>query len=486
MAKPPPPPTTTLVWLRQDFRLADNPALTAAVARGGAVLAVYVVDDVTPGAFAMGGASRWWLHHTLAAFAASLAKLGGALILRRGNPCDIIPALAAETGADQVHANALHEPWFRANDRAIASTLQNAGRRLVRHRAATLFDPEAIRTKTGTVYGIYTPFARACLAGPAPRPPLPVPARVPAPAALPPSVALADLALLPKTPDWAGGLRDAWAPGEATAHALLRHFVQTAITGYETQRNLPAQPGTSRLSPHLHWGEISPHSVWHAAASIPGEGARVYRSEILWREFAQYLLWHHPHMPTAPLRAEFENLPWRHDDAGLRAWQRGQTGIPIVDAGMRELWQTGWMHNRVRMIVASFLVKHLLIDWRAGAAWFWDTLVDADLGANSASWQWVAGTGIDAQPFFRVFNPVSQSAKFDPTGEYIETYVPELAALPEKYIHAPWENPPMLQAQTGTAIGMIYPPPMINLADGRTRALDIWRATVKTRAATPP
>ena len=212
----------------------------------------------------------------------------------------------------------------------------------------------------------------------------------------------------------------------------------------------------------------------------------MYRSEILWREFAQYLLWHHPHMPTAPLRAEFENLPWRHDDVALRAWQRGQTGIPIVDAGMRELWHTGWMHNRVRMIVASFLVKHLLIDWRAGAAWFWDTLVDADLGANSASWQWVAGTGIDAQPFFRVFNPVSQSAKFDPTGEYIETYVPELAALPEKYIHAPWETPPMLQAQTGTAIGMIYPPPMINLADGRTRALDIWRATVKTRAATAP
>ena len=254
MAKQPPPPTTTLVWLRQDFRLADNPALTAAVARGGAVLAVYVVDDVTPGAFAMGGASRWWLHHTLATFAASLAKLGGALILRRGNPCDIIPALAAETGADQVHANALHEPWFRANDRAIATSLQNAGRRLVRHRAATLFDPEAIRTKTGTVYGIYTPFSRACLAGPAPRPPLPAPVRVQAPDTLPPSVALADLALLPTTPDWAGGLRDAWAPGEATAHALLRHFVQTAITGYETQRNLPAQPGTSRLSPHLHWG----------------------------------------------------------------------------------------------------------------------------------------------------------------------------------------------------------------------------------------
>jgi deoxyribodipyrimidine photo-lyase len=300
--------------------------------------------------------------------------------------------------------------------------------------------------------------------------PTPAPARIPGVAGVA-SDRLEDWGLLPTAPDWAGGLRNAWSPGEAGAQARLAAFAAAALDRYKAERDMPGMDGTSRLSPHLAWGEIAPRQLWHA-----GAGYEKFRDEVLWREFAANLLWQHPGLPEAPLRAQFAAMPWRSDAAGLRAWQRGQTGVPIVDAGMRQLWQTGWMHNRVRMVVASFLVKHLLIPWQDGEAWFWDTLVDADLAQNAASWQWVAGCGADAAPYFRVFNPVLQGRKFDPDGAYVRRFVPELAALPDAAIHAPWEAAPLLLAGAGVRLGATYPHPIVDLPMGRDRALAAFAA----------
>ncbi len=467
-----------ILWFRQDLRLEDHAALAAAMAGGRPVLPVYVLDDAAAGPWAMGGASRWWLHHSLASLQAALAARGASLILRRGRAAELLPALLAETGAVEIHAGRMHEPWAREVEAALARTLPAGTLHL--HRTATLFDLEPIRTKTGGIYGMYTPFARTLRAMGDPPPAIPAPARIPScppPASDTLAESLADWALLPTRPDWAAGFRTAWTPGEAGAQSRLAAFVARAVHGYDIGRNLPGQEGTSMVSAHLHWGELSPGQVWRAAAAAPGKGAGlpVYLGEILWREFSAYLLWHNPHLPEQPLRPRFAALPWRRDPDGLRAWQRGRTGVPIVDAGMRQLWQTGWMHNRVRMIAASFLVKHLLIDWRAGEDWFWDTLVDADLASNAASWQWIAGSGIDSQPFFRVFNPVSQGEKFDPDGAYVRAWVPELRHVPARWIHAPWTAP------AGLPPG--YMAPIVDLAAGRQRALDAYRATVREAAA---
>jgi deoxyribodipyrimidine photo-lyase len=476
------PTATALVWFRQDLRLADNPALIAAAASGH-VLPVYVLDDDAHGAWTMGGASRWWLHFSLTALARQLAALGAPLILRRGRAETIIPALAAQAGAATVHAGLAHEPGWRACDARVESALRAAGRSLVLHRSATLTDFAAIRTRTGSIYGVYTPFARAIEAAGDPPPPRPAPSRLHAATAIA-GDRLQDWALLPTRPDWAGGLRDSWVPGEAAALKRLPQFLHQAAARYATGRNLPGMDGTSMLSPHLHFGEISPRTLWHAVRG-GGDGAdrQTYLRELLWREFSAYLLWHHPTLPEAPLRPAFARLAWRTDAPALKAWQQGRTGVPIVDAGMRQLWQTGWMHNRVRMIAASFLVKHLLIAWQAGAAWFWDTLVDADLASNSASWQWIAGTGIDAQPFFRVFNPVTQGEKFDSDGAYVRRFVPELAALPNDHLHAPWAAPPLVLAAAKITLGRTYPRPLIDLAEGRTRALEVYKRTVREAAA---
>ncbi|MCX7384154.1 MAG: deoxyribodipyrimidine photo-lyase [Alphaproteobacteria bacterium] len=449
-----------ILWFRRDLRLADNPALIAAAATGRPVLAVYVHDEATAGAWAPGGAARWWLHHSLGALAVGLAAIGGRLVLRRGRYAEVIPALVAETRAVAVHAALPVEPWARDALRAMKAALPVP---LVIHPGPLLHHPEAIRTKTGRPYTVFTPFARAFLAlGDVP-PPQPAPARIDAHPA--PSDRLDDWRLLPATPDWAGGLRAAWAPGEAGAQAALDRFAAGAARFYAERRDFPAEAATSRLSPHLAFGEISPRQAWSA-------GGEKFRAELLWREFSAHLLWHHQDLPDAPLRAQFAGMPWRDDRAGLAAWQRGRTGIPIVDAGMRELWQTGWMHNRVRMIVASFLVKHLLIDWRHGEAWFWNTLVDADLAANAASWQWVAGSGADAAPYFRIFNPVLQGRRFDPDCAYVRGFVPELASLPTRFIHAPWEAPPALRPPA-------YPAPIVDLAAGRARALAAFAAIGK-------
>ena len=472
---------TSLVWFRQDLRLHDQPALLAAMAGGGRVLAVYVLDDSM--AWPMGGAGRWWLHGSLASLGAALKAAGAGLVLRRGRSEDIIPALAREIGAKMVHAGVAHEPGWRAADAAIASILQEEGRSLALHRTSSLVDFDAVRSKTGTVYGMYTPFARAVEEMGEPGQPQPAPTAI-KPAKPVASDRLEDWGLLPNRPDWAGGLRATWTPGEPAAAKRLALFVSGAVGRYGTGRNLPGEDGTSMLSPHLHFGEISARTVWHASRTEDdGKDHFTYRRELIWRDFSAYLLWHHPTLPEAPLRPAFARLAFRQDPDGLHAWQRGMTGVPIVDAGMRQLWQTGWMHNRVRMIAASFLVKHLLIAWQEGVAWFWDTLVDADLASNGASWQWVAGTGIDSQPFFRVFNPVTQGEKFDADGGYVRRFVPELARLPDRYVHAPWTAPPAVLADAGVVLGRDYPNPVVDLSEGRNRALDVYRRTVREVAA---
>ena len=475
------PAGTSVVWFRQDLRLADQPALLAAMAGGARVLPVYVLDDTI--AWPLGGASRWWLHGSLAALGAALGAAGAPLVLRRGPAAEIIPALAREVGAGVVHAGIAHEPGWRKADAAVLRALQADGRRLALHRTSTLIDLDRIRSKTGTVYGMYTPFARAVEETGEPEDPRPAPARIESAGALDPD-ALDDWGLLPTKPDWAAGLRATWSPGEAAAQTRLERFVGDAVARYGTGRNLPGEDGTSMLSPHLHFGELSPRTVWHASRR-EGEGRdhHTYRRELIWRDFSAYLLWHHPTLPELPLRPAFGRLAFRDDPAGLAAWRRGRTGVPIVDAGLRQLWQTGWMHNRVRMIAASFLVKHLLMSWQAGEAWFWDTLVDADLASNAASWQWIAGTGIDSQPFFRVFNPVTQGQKFDTDGGYVRRFVPELARLPARHVHAPWTAPASVLAEAGVVLGRDYPKPIVDLAEGRNRALEVYRRTVREAAA---
>ncbi len=442
------------MWFRQDLRLADNSALTAAAA--GPVLPVFIHD--TTGPWAYGGAQIWWLGQSLRALAAELAARGAPLLLLQGDATRLIPELAARIGADAVHAARLYEPAARARDEAVHAALAAQGCRLHLHQGVLLHEPHRVRTGQGNAYGVYTPFSRNLFAAGEPPPPLPAPARL---HAVPDAPSGGDFPA-PSGPDWWAEFPAHWTPGEAGAAARLERFGQPGIRAYPDARNTPGIAGTSGLSPHLRWGEISPRQVWHAARALGATGDHTFLKEVLWREFAYHLLWHRPHMPETPLQPAFANFPWAPDARLLRAWQRGLTGYPIVDAGMRQLWHTGWMHNRVRMIVASFLVKHLLQPWQDGQAWFWDTLVDGDLASNSASWQWVAGCGADAAPYFRVFNPVLQGEKFDPAGAYVRAFIPELAALPDKYIHKPWEAP---RPPPG------YPPPIIGLSEGRDRAL---------------
>ncbi len=478
-----------LMWFRQDLRLADNPALAAAASGGLPVMALYILDDSLP--WAMGGASRWWLHHSLAALDAELRRqYGFGLTLRRGKAETLLPALAAECGAVAVHWNRCYEPAAIARDTAIKAALKQQGITAGSHNAALLYEPWTVQTQGGSWFKVYSAFWRACSALGDPQPPIPAPKSMKGITGIA-SDTLESWALLPGKPDWAGGLRDTWVPGSLGAETLLGNFLDHALDGYAEQRDVPASAGTSRLSPHLHFGEIGPRQVWQAVRlavdsgpTTAGKHAEKYLSELGWREFSHHLLYHFPELPRQNFRADFDAFPWNRDDAALQRWQRGQTGYPIVDAGMRELWHTGWMHNRVRMVVASFLVKHLRQHWREGEAWFWDTLVDADLANNAASWQWVAGSGADAAPYFRIFNPMLQGERFDPEGEYVRRWVPELKTMPARFIHKPWTAPASVLHEAGVKLGTSYPLPMVDHDAARALALTAF-SSLRSQDAAP-
>ena len=412
----------SLVWFRQDLRLSDNPALAAAVQRGKPVIPVFIWAPEEEGSWPPGAASRWWLSRSLAALSADLEKLGSRLIVRRGPSIEAIDRLMAETGAGALFLNRRYEPRPMGRDGDVLTNLRRQGFIAEGFNGNLLFEPWTIANQSGKPFRVFTAFWRTCMKCPIPKPAADAPRRLRSPESWPSSLALADLQLEPSF-DWASGFREVWQPGEAGALGQLKRFLEETAARYETGRDRPDQTGTSRLSPHLHFGEISPREIWRAAPNN-----QAYLRQLIWREFAYHLLFHFPESTDRPLRPEFAQFPWKSDPAKFRAWTRGETGYPLVDAGMRELWHTGWMHNRVRMVVASFLVKHLLIDWREGAAWFWDTLVDADLANNTLGWQWVAGSGADAAPYFRIFNPSIQAAKFDPDGAYVRRWAPDSAA----------------------------------------------------------
>ena len=472
--------TPIVVWLRQDLRLADTPALAYASASGRPVIVLYLFDT-DPEQRRMGGASLWWLNRSLIALSSSLQAIGSRLILRKGKASEVLPQVVTETGAGQVVWNRLYEPSAIARDTSLKAELKATGVEVQSFNAALLNEPWTVETGSGGPYKVFTPYWRAARTKVGQQPALPAPHSLMSPERWPDSDTLSDWQLQPTHPDWSTGFGD-WTPGEAGALQNLNDFLGGPANDYAEGRDQPGKTGTSRLSPHLHFGEISPRQVWIAAhgASAMGdlnEGARdKFLAEIGWREFNHYLLFHFPTLPTANFKPGFDRFAWQEDAEGLKAWQRGLTGYPMVDAGMRELWATGWMHNRVRMITASFLIKHLLIHWREGEAWFWDTLLDADLANNAAGWQWTAGTGADASPYFRIFNPFSQGEKFDPKGDYIRRWVPELARLPNKVIHRPWEATAFELSTAGITLGKTYPRPIIDHAKARARALSAYAA----------
>ncbi|HUD93973.1 deoxyribodipyrimidine photo-lyase [Sphingobium sp.] len=449
-----------LLWFRQDLRLADQAALAAAASEGP-VIPVYILDDEGPRQWEMGGASRWWLHHSLSRLDESLREKGSRLILRRGKSAEQLAQVAQEVGATRVHALHHYEPWWRNAEKAVARQLD-----LCLHDGGLLLPPGAVRTGTGSLYRIYTPFARAVMEHMPPAAPHPAPRRIDAPAKWPDSDSLVDWALLPARPNWAKGFDADWRPGEEGARHNVANFIDEA-GDYPTARNLPSVEGTSRLSPHLHFGEVSPAYVWHRISSSRHD-ATIFLKELIWRDYAHVQICEFPTYGSANARDPFDALAWRdlrEAGADFAAWKQGLTGYPIVDAGMRQLWTTGWMHNRVRMIAASFLIKHLLIDWRHGARWFWDTLVDADYANNSVNWQWVAGSGVDANLFTRIMAPLTQSEKFD-AADYIREWVPELAGLSDEAIHDP-------DAHDGRPRD--YPAKIIGHREGRERALAAYR-----------
>ncbi len=465
-----------IVWFRRDLRVADNPALCAAMASGRPVIGLYCLEEGTP--LSPGGAQRWFLHHALEALAGSLQTIGVPLVLRRGPAGDEVARLVGQAGAAALYWNRRYAAAEIEQDKGVKAALTADGVEAHSFNGSLLREPWEVKTKTGGPYRVFTPFWNTLRAiGPG-RPALPAPTgKSPAAAARPKSLQLGDLDLLPRSPDWATEFGEMWRAGETAASDALAAFLEDAARTYSEDRNRPDLIGTSRLSPHLAVGAIGPVQIWAAATAaiesgrLPEKEGWKFLSEIAWREFSWHLLYFNGAMATAPLRAEFGAFPWRDDRAALSAWRRGMTGVPIVDAGMRELWRTGWMHNRVRMIAASFLVKNLLIDWRDGERWFWDTLVDADPASNAASWQWVAGSGADAAPYFRIFNPVTQGEKFDPDGAYVRRYVPELADLPAEVIHQPWTASDKALQRAKVELGTTYPAPIVDLAETRKRAL---------------
>jgi len=476
----PVPSGPAIVWFRQDLRLTDNPALAEAVASARPIIPVYILED-SDQARTPGGATLWWLDKSLKALADSLERRGSRLILRRGDAAHNLNEIIAATGAGAVFWNRLYDKHAVARDSAIKSDLTADGVTVTTCNGSLLNEPWTVKNGSGEPYRVFTPYWRAARTKVAELPAHTAPGALAVPQQWPDGDRLTDWGLHPTAPDWSTGFSD-WTPGETGAANALDQFLADAIDGYGDNRNLPGVAGTSRLSPHLHFGEIGPRQVWRAvhAATVMGDASEMqadkFLSEIGWREFNHHILFHWPDLPTANFKPEFDRFTWREDEAGFAAWSRGLTGYPIVDAGMRELWTTGFMHNRVRMIVASFLIKNLMIDWRRGEAWFWDTLVDADIAQNAANWQWVAGSGADASPWFRIFNPVTQGQKFDAAGAYVRRWVPELSRLPDKLIHAPWTASSNELAYAGVTLGLTYPKPIVDHAAARDRALAAWTA----------
>jgi len=467
-----------ILWFRRDLRLADNPALNQAAETGRAIVPVYILDQAGDGR-PLGAASKWWLDKSLRALDAVLQQRGSRLILRRSDSESELRRLIKETGATTVFMNRRFEPDAWTQDAEIAHSLKGDGIECRGFNGTLLARPGIVLNGSGLPYRVFTPFHKALMAQTEAPPHTLGPRTIHTPSGLD-SDALEDWDLHPRRPDWSTGFEG--EPGEAGAQAALSHFLKAGLNGYGMGRDLPSRAATSRLSAALHWGEISP---WRAVAAareaasdgrVPGAEAEKFVAEIGWREFSAHLLHHFPFITAKAFRPEYDTMPWRSDAEALKAWQTGQTGYPIVDAGMRQLWRTGYMHNRVRMVVASFLVKHLLIDWREGEAWFWDTLVDADLASNVQNWQWVAGSGADAAPYFRIFNPIAQGEKFDAEGRYVRKWVPEIARLPDKYIHSPWTAPREILAGSGLRLGHDYPRPIVDHVEGRTRALAALKA----------
>lgn len=469
--------STAIVWFRRDLRLADHPALEHACREHSQVVPVFIWDAQAEGAWAPGAAGRWWLHHSLVELDQRLRERGSRLIVARGDSSAELERIRRLTGAAAVYWNRLYEPAFVERDTVLKRDLTESGVSVRSFSGSLLFEPWQLLKSDDSPYLVFTPFWKQIQQRWTPPTGLPEPGHIPAPSAWPDSLTVEQLALLPRL-GWAEGFSERWAPGETAARQRLADFVESAVGVYSTERDRPDRHGTSRLSAHLHFGELSPGQVARAldeAGELPaGQGRWAFLREIAWREFSAHLLFHYPHLPEHPLKQQFAEFPWREPDdyAGdLVAWQQGRTGIPMVDAGMRELWRTGWMHNRVRMIVASFLTKNLLIPWQEGARWFWDTLVDADLANNTAGWQWTAGCGADAAPYFRVFNPVLQGQKFDPAGDYVRRWCPELGLRPASAIHEPL---------SGARPGAVYPPPIVDLAGSRQRALAAYARIRKT------
>ena len=479
------------MWFREDLRLSDNPALSAAVASKQPLICVFILDNAHGGPRARGGAARWWLHGALASLADDIAAKGGALHLFQGDSVALISTLTKESSAANIFWNRRYDAEGRAQDAAISEALTENGVTVETFNDKLLVEPDAIKTKAGKPFRVYTPFWNTLKARGDPASPLPSPRRF-SNASMPPGapkpISLEALNLLPRKPDWAGGLRETWTPGEAAGGKRLHHFVDDLLGDYSDGRDRPATDATSRLSPYLASGAVSPRQIWHAAhhasaaSGVGRDDVEKLSKELAWREFSYHLLFHFPDLGTANFNKRFDGFVWTSNPTKLlRAWQRGMTGYPIVDAGMRQLWQTGWMHNRVRLITGSFLVKHLRIDWRKGEDWFWDTLVDADPANNAQNWQWIAGSGADAAPYFRIFNPILQGERFDPDGAYVKRFVPELKDIPKRFIHKPWEAPKDVLAKARVQVGETYSVPIVDHAQARAEALAAF-AAVKPRA----
>ena len=465
-----------IVWFRNDLRLADNPALRHAEGSGRPVICLYILDE-TKGVRPMGAASLWWLDKSLKSLGESLEKLGNKLVLRKGVAAEVLDDVLAHSGATCVLWNRLYDKASIDRDTEIKARLKDADIDCQSFNASLLNEPWTVQNGSRQPYKVFTPYWRAAREHLTHVVVEPAPKHLKSPEHFPRTESLTGWGLHPVKPDWSRGF-DLWTPGESGALERLDDFLSAPIDGYGEKRDIPGVEATSRLAPHLHFGEIGPRQVWLAARNAaeagdaPAGEVEKFLSEVGWREFNHSILFHWPDLPTKSFRPEFDDFPWKSNPTFFKAWTTGQTGYPIVDAGMRELWTTGFMHNRVRMIVASFLIKHLLIDWREGEAWFWDTLVDADLPNNVGNWQWVAGSGADASPYFRIFNPIAQGEKFDPKGTYVRHWVPELRNVPDDLIHKPWTKPQHLPA----AAKALYERPIVDHAQAREKAMEAYRS----------